>query len=199
VAARQLGSISLTVTLVTVATAATLVITLLIGSVILPAQPTAANGPPSVDSLTGSRAIITASGDVERVQTLDQLAVEEYNEDTTPGDPINLHLTFRGGGNSLLIRGESLTLNTPAPASRVIVSLQADTFYADPGDCTIELASIDYVVLEPSAVRAGPPRGRPIPSYTGTVDCPALQEFQSDIMISIQAVFQYRPEESPLS
>ena len=197
----QLGSFYLGAVLVVAAGVVTLAATFLLGSMLLPSgrAGTTDDGRPSFDVLTGSQAIVTASGDVEGVVVLDQLSVEEYNEETREGDPIDLSLTFRGGGTTLLIRAEALTPNTPAPASRLVISIGAHTFYVDPGGCTVELSSIDYVVVEPAPIRAGPPRGRPIPAYTGTLYCPDLHEFQGDTVVTIDAAFQYRPEESPLS
>lgn len=179
------------------AAAATLVATFLIGSLILP--PAAAD-PAGADirALSGSQALVAVSGDIAGIHVLGQLNVEEYNEDTSEGDPIDLNLTFRGEAATLLIRAEQLTLGTPTEA-RVIAALGADTFYSEPGICTVELATIDYIVLEPTAVRIGPPRGQPIPEYNGMVTCTNISNLQGDVVVSIEAVFQYRPEDSLLS
>lgn len=138
-------------------------------------------------------------GDMVGRWLLDGISVEEYNEGTLPGDPIALDLTFRGGGATLLIRAQGLTPNAPTDQTRVVFSLDAETFFSEPGQCTVELASVEHVVLEPSAVRRGPPRGTPIPSYIGSVTCVDVTAPVSGVTVSIEADFQYRPEDSLLA
>lgn len=197
---RRLGPGPLGVILVVGAAGAALVLGLVLGSILLPTPgPAAVAGAlPAARSLSGSEAVVVLTGDLEAHHVLDRLSVDEYNEDTSPGDPIDVVLTFRGAAAGLRIRTEAATLDTPVGA-RAVVSLGADTFYLDPEDCTIELASIEYVVVQPSAVAIGPPQGRPIPAYTGLLSCADVDDFRGNVTVTIQAVFQYRPDQSPLS
>jgi len=149
---------------------------------------------PSADMLVGSQAVMVVAGEKSQRETLNRLSVEEYNEGTRVDDPIDIHLTYRGAGATLLIRAEDLRVGSPAPAKGVIVTLGDNTFSA--GECTVELVSVEPVVLRPAPIASGPPRGQPIPAYTGSLHCSDLHDLRTDARVALQAIFQYRPEES---
>jgi hypothetical protein len=192
--------------LVATATSGTLLGSLLLISVLLPASEPAlvgANGLPDVADLRESQAVVLFTGDIEERHVLQRLSVEEYNENTRPGDPIELHITFRGGQATLLMRTEGgATVDSPVTGDnlRVVFSVGADTFYSEPGDCTVQLESITYLTIDTGGdAWHVAPRGVPIPEYTGTLSCNDVTDFRGDTRVSLNAVFLYHPPDSPLA
>jgi hypothetical protein len=195
-------SFPFSVLLIVGAAAATLSTGLVLGVLILPApEPDhveAAELPAPETLPNGSRAMVLVTGDREERFVSQQVTAVEFNEDTEEGDPIELNLRFSGSGVSLLIRTNGgITIDDPATddRARVVFSMGADTFYSLPGDCTIELRSIEYVTIgEPGTAPLsfrGAPHHVPIPHYTASVACDALEALQSGITISLEAVFRY--------
>lgn len=153
---------------------------------------------PTIDDLTGSQALLVASGDHEGRYELNQLAVGEWNEESSPDQPLRLSLTFRGNNVSMLITARDITEDTPATgdAASAIIGVGGASYYGNNGECTITLADVDFEVLEPQpAVLDGVPRGVPIPSYAGTVECQDIEELRTDRHIDIHAVFRHRPQD----
>jgi hypothetical protein len=153
---------------------------------------------PTVDDLSGSQALLVLSGDDEGRYELNQLTVHEWNEDATPQGPLKLSLTFRGGNASLLITASEITADSPAMggAASATVHVGGASYFGNDGQCTIMLADVDYTVLEPlAAVRDGIPRGVPIPTYAGTVECSSIRELRTDRHVEVSAVFRHQPEE----
>lgn len=153
---------------------------------------------PTIDDLTGSQALLVLSGDQEGRYELNQLTVNEWNEGNPSDQPLKLSLTFRGSDVSLLITARDITPDSPArgDAASAIFSARGASYYGNNGECTITLEDLDYAVLEPRVgIRGGPPRGVPIPTYAGTVECNDIQELRTDRHINLSAVFRHRPEE----
>lgn len=153
---------------------------------------------PTVDDLTGSQALLVLSGEEQRTYELNQVTVEEWNEETTPDDPLKLLLAFRGDGASLVISARAITPGTPATgeAAQATVSVSGASYFGTNGECTISLEELDRVVLEPQpAVLDGVPRGVPIPTYAGIVECSGIEELRTDGRTDVYAVFRHRPSE----
>jgi hypothetical protein len=195
-------SFPFSVLLIVGAAAATLAAGLVLSALILPgSEPDhveAAELPAPETLPNGSRVIVVVSGDREERLVSQQVTAVEFNEDTQEGDPIELNLTFSGSGVGLLIRTNGgITIDDPAAGdrARVVFSMGADTFYSQPGDCTIELRSIEYVTIgEPGTAPLsfrGAPHHVPIPHYTASVTCVELVGLQGETTISLEAVFRY--------
>ncbi len=60
----------------------------------------------------------------------------------------------------------------------------------------ISVEDVDYEVLESQpAVLDGVPRGVPLPSYAGNVECEGIEELRTDRRIDLHAVFRHQPED----
>lgn len=153
---------------------------------------------PTIDDLIGSQAIVVLSGDDEGRYELKRLTVNEWNETISSQDPLSLSLTFRSNDLSLLIGATRVTVDAPATgqAASAVIGVEGANYFANNGECTIALDEVDFTVLEPQpAVRDGVPRGVPIPTYAGTVQCTAIEEVGSDRLIDIYGVFRHQPQE----
>lgn len=153
---------------------------------------------PTIDDLNGSQALLVLSGDDEGRYELNQLTVGEWNEESSPEEPLRLSLTLRGSNASLVISASEITADAPATgeAASATVSVAGATYFGNDGQCTITLEDLDHVVLEPqAAVLDGVPRGVPIPTYAGTVECVGIEELRTDRQIDLHAVFRHQPQE----
>lgn len=196
----KLGPSLLLATGATVITAAVVFAT---GSLVLPDQglhpwqegaPTA----PTIEDLTGSQALLLVTGDDEGRFELNQLNVGEWNEDSSPDKPLNLSLTFRGNNVYLLITASDITAGTPVTgdAASATIGVEGAGYFGNNGECTVTLEDLDYKVLEPKpAVRDGVPRGVPIPTYAGTVECKGIKELRTERHIDLVAAFRHQPED----
>lgn len=153
---------------------------------------------PTIDDLTGSQAIMVLSGDHEGRHELNRLTVGEWNEGNSADQPLKLSLTFRSNDVSLLISASDITADTPVTgeAASADIAVGGANYFGNNGECIITLEEVDYEVLEPlAAVQDGVPRGVPIPTYTGTVECEGIEEIRTDRQIDLHAVFRHQPEQ----
>lgn len=178
------------------------VVTLLAGWAILPVADSAmgASAIPSVDQIQGSQALVAISGAHDETFMLDRVSVSRYNDDATNLDVIDLGLIFRDESISVGITGRDVVVGVPNQGDGIeaVLAIDGGNYFANSGECTVEIASIESVVLEPlPAVRVGIPRGVPIPAYAGTIICLDVEELGSDQSVTIHAAFQYRPDTDP--
>lgn len=153
---------------------------------------------PTIEDLTGSQALLVVSGGDDGRYELNQLTVGEWNEDAAPDEPLKLSLAFRGSSVSLLITASAVSADAPATgdAASATVSVDGANYFGNDGECTITLADIEYEVLEPqAAVLDGVPRGVPIPTYAGSVECEGIEELRTNRRIDLHAVFRHQPQE----
>lgn len=173
------------------------------GSLVLPDQgpdpwQQGTASPPTVNDVNGSQALLMLSGDDTGRYELDQLAVGEWNQGGSPEEALRLLLTFRGDNVSMVISAREISGGTPAvgAAASVSISMPGASYFANDGECTITLADVSYQVLEPQpAVLDGVPRGVPIPTYAGTVECVGVEELRTDRHIDVHAAFRHQPED----
>lgn len=173
------------------------------GAVVLPDRATdpwleGTSTAPTIDDLAGSQALLVLNGDHEGRYELNQLTVGEWNEGSPAEQPLKLSLTFRGNDVSLLISARGITADIPATgdAASATIGVEGANYFGNNGECTITLEDVDYTVLEPlAAVRDGVPRGVPIPTYAGTVECEGIEELRTDRSIDVHAVFRHQPRE----
>jgi hypothetical protein len=196
------SNIGTSLLLAVVATGITAAVVFGAGALVLPdTGPNAAlegTSAPAIDNLTGSQAIVAISGAHEGRYELNHLAVGEWNEGTSTGDPLKLSLTFRGDLVTLLITAQAITADAPATgdAASVTVGVDGGQYFGNDGQCTVTIADLEFKVLEPQpAVLDGIPRGVPIPIYAGTVECVGIDELRSDDQIDLHAAFRHQPED----
>lgn len=200
---RRLSNLGTSLLLAVGAIGITAVVVLAAGTVVLPDAGPASwqqgtSTLPTVDDLTGSQALLVVSGGDDGRYELNQLIVGEWNEDRSAEDPLKLALTFGGSTVSLLITASAITADAPATgdAASATVSVDGATYFGNDGQCTITLEDLDHVVLEPqAAVLDGVPRGVPVPTYAGTLECRGIEEVRTDRQVDLLAVFRHRPEE----
>lgn len=153
---------------------------------------------PTVENLTGSQAILTLSGDHQGRHELNRVSVGEWNEGNASGQPLKLSLTYRSHNASLLITATDITTDAPAEAesASAVIGVEGANYFGNNGECTITLAWVDYQVIEPlPGVLDGVPRGVPIPTYVGAVECHNIKEIRTDRHIDLHAVFQHQPQQ----
>ncbi|MGH8875064.1 MAG: hypothetical protein ACRDVM_07420 [Acidimicrobiia bacterium] len=178
-----------------------LVVALVLGAFVLPGAGVSTARPvalPTLDEIQGSAAIVVASGGLEGRFLLDRPTSASFGDaqDGT-ATAIDLGNSLEGAGFAKLAvtaQGAAEGAVLEADAVDVTFSLSGKTFFTDPGDRTMELLELDYVVTRPSALLTAPPAGVPIPAYAGLVICTDVKELRSDLHVTITALFQYRPD-----
>lgn len=177
--------------------AATISAALALGLLIMPRLD--AKGLPSPDRLGGTRAVLVSSGDIEGRFVLDQ-PLQGFVGDTNSGtaDRIDIGVAYSGSSSGLAIMamkaGQGMEISGEALQLEIV--LNGHAFVADPAACTMVLHELRYVVLRPMpAVAAGPPRGVPLPSFSGRIECIDLQGAESDWRVDLVGVFRWSPED----
>src|SRR5690606_24087566 len=138
------------------------------------------------------------SGDHQGRHELNRVSVGEWNEHNTSGEPLRLSLTYRSGNVSLLITATQITTGAPAEgeSASAVIGVEGANYFGSKGECTITLTWVDYQVIEPlPGVFDGVPRGVPIPTYVGAVECHDIKEIRTDRHIDLHAVFQHQPQQ----
>jgi hypothetical protein len=76
----------------------------------------------------------------------------------------------------------------------VLVSWEAKTFIAQPGQCTIELLDLRFTTLPPPFGSAST-EDRTMPAFAGQAACVDVKELRTDETISLTVVFDYDPDQ----
>jgi hypothetical protein len=155
------------------------------------------DGLPQPTRLEGSRAMVVASGDLAGRFVLDQPLTAEVG-DTQGGtaETVDLGITYAGSSTRLGLHAENARVGEPLTGSNLAVEIVLNgEQYEVPADaCVVELHQLRYVVLRPlPAVRAGPPRGVPLPAFAGRIECQGITALDSGRVVNLAGAFRVDP------
>jgi hypothetical protein len=129
---------------------------------------------------------------------------EVWQRDGVPGNPpLNLRISFGGGGSVLRIAAPGLAAGVPvSEGTRVVLRVDGLSYEAAPGRCTVELLELEfhetdrtfYITPAGQIVRGSQsPRAGPsvyLPRFVGHLHCDdALRE--DGAVVSFEAVFRF--------
>ncbi|HSM02611.1 MAG TPA: hypothetical protein VK960_09280 [Acidimicrobiia bacterium] len=132
-----------------------------------------------------------------------QLNLEDYrewqDEGVEEGSTLDLDMRYYSGFDpdqpSFTITARGIEVGEiRTDRYTVVVSWEAKTFLAQPGQCAIELLDLRFTTLPPP-FGAASSEDRTMPVFLGQAVCEDVNELRTDERISFMVVFDYHPDQ----
>lgn len=152
-----------------------------------------------LDSIAHPASVAEVVGAVEGRFVIDHFEWDEWIDHGVPeGPPFDLEVGYTGEGATLRISARGLHEGVPSTERMtVILNAAGMAFSAQPGECTLELVSLEYIVLPGRLGMTGLPPERNMPKYTGQILCQDVADLRDGGTVSFAIVFDYDPEWHP--
>ena len=140
-------------------------------------------------------AVAEVAGTVNGRFVLDRFEWDEWIDHGVPEGPLlDLDATYLGEGATVRISARQMEEGVPrTDGLTVILNADGKAFNAQPGDCSLELVSLEFVELPGRLGMTGLPERRNMPRYTGEILCNGVADLRGEGSVSFALVFVYDP------